>query len=70
MVLHCSFFLYSLQDEALLSLVERLLDVAKPDSTPILSRNSALHGIQLLTKRLGNRYYSEFFKVIKMSIIA
>ena len=51
------------QDEGLLSLVERLVDVAKPDSAPTSSRHSALHGIQLLTRRLGNRYYSEFFKV-------
>ena len=54
---------YIQQDEALLGLVERLLEVAKLDSNPTASRHSALYGIQLLTMRIGNRHSSVFLKV-------
>lgn len=60
-----SYAVYTVQDEALLTLVETLLEVAKLDSNPTGSRHSALHGIQLLTARLGSRYSDRFLKVYK-----
>ena len=57
----------SMQDPTMLELVDVLVGVACNDHTPPVTRQTALYGVKLLTRRLASKHHEHFVKVSKLN---